>query len=185
MKAKSSSQAAKTKVAKKKTVRRKSRAAVIDLVPSVFKLKKILVPLDFSDHSTKALKYAIKFAQQFGAHIDLLHVVEPAVYPEGMIIPPDMEDINTSLEKQAVKTLKKTASQTIPKGVAWSIAVRVGSPYSEIVELARKTETDLLIITTHGYTGLKHFVMGSTAERIVRHAPCPVLTVRDTEHEFV
>jgi nucleotide-binding universal stress UspA family protein len=63
--------------------------------------------------------------------------------------------------------------------------VRIGSAWQEITEIARDRDIDLIIIGTHGYTGLKHLVLGSTAEKVVRHAPCPVLTVREKEHEFV
>jgi nucleotide-binding universal stress UspA family protein len=63
--------------------------------------------------------------------------------------------------------------------------VRLGHPYQEITDAARELKVDLIVISTHGYTGLKHVLLGSTAERIVRHAPCPVLTVREKEQDFV
>jgi len=65
------------------------------------------------------------------------------------------------------------------------VMTRLGRPYVEITEAARDTKADMILLATHGHTGLKHVLLGSTAERVVRHAPCPVLTVRDPEHDFI
>lgn len=162
-----------------------STAPVIDLVPSFLRLKKILVPVDFSDFSAKALKYAARFAEQFGATLVLVHVVEPVRYPESVLIPPEMEEANRERLKLARASLAEFVKQQVPAGIATEALTRLGHPFSEIGTAAKECDVDLIVIATHGHTGLKHLFLGSTAERVVRLAPCPVLTVRAREHEFV
>jgi len=149
-------------------------------------LKKILVPTDFSKFSAKALHYAMEFAQQFGASITLVHVVEPIVYPpESGYAPVEIETVETTWKKNAKRKLEELARQAILPPLMAQISVRFGTPYYEITALAKEEGVDLIVLATHGYTGLKHVFLGSTAEKVVRHAPCPVLTVREREHEFV
>ena len=154
--------------------------------PGQVHLKTILVPVDFSSFSKKALEYAIAFAGQFGASVTLLHVVEPMVYPENcMSIPSATDDINGSLVDAAKKRLDEERLAVEKQGVPVKVMTRLGRPYVEITEIARELGIDLIIVATHGHTGLKHVLLGSTAERVVRHAPCPVLTVRNPEHDFI
>lgn len=165
-------------------LRKGLKAAETALSP--FKLKKILVPTDFSEFSDKALNYAVAFAEQFGARLILLHVVEPAVYPENyMMVPQTFDDLNQNLINAAKERLAKVVLERISQRFEAESEIRLGRPYTEIVDAAKSKNVDLIIIGTHGYTGLKHVVLGSTAERVVRYAPCPVLTVREAEHEFV
>ena len=148
---------------------------------SPFKLKNILVPIDFSDHSRKALQYALPFAEKCGAKIILLHVVEPRVYPENyfdVIVPAEMEAVNTNLATTGRQRLAELRREEISPKIAADTIVRTGQPYAEIINTAKEWDIDLIIIATHGYTGLKHVFLGSTADKVVRHAPCPVLTVR-------
>jgi len=152
----------------------------------LFRLRTILAPVDFSGYSAKALDYVRAFAGQFGANAVLVHVVEPTVIPDNFgIVPPSYEEVAAALVKAAEGRLAKLALDISPKPDAVRQIVRTGRAAWEIVQVAEEVEADLIIITTHGYTGLKHVLMGSTAELIVRHAPCPVLTVRDPEHDFV
>lgn len=149
-------------------------------------LKRILVPVDFSPLSTKALHYATRFAQQFGAELNLFHVVEPEIPPafDGfMIAPPVISNCETT---SYTNRLNRLANSVRTAGVSQvQSAVRTGLAAFEIVEAAKELDVDLIVIATHGYTGWKHFAIGSTAERVVRAAPCPVLVVREKEHEFV
>ena len=94
--------------------------------------------------------------------------------------------LETDKTKEAAKGRLETLSRQarIPARMLEKLLVRFGTPFAEIADAARSLKVDLIILTTHGYTGLKHVFMGSTAERVVRHAPCPVLTVREKEHEF-
>lgn len=163
---------------------RAKASGVIDLVPALIKVKTILVPIDFSETANKALVYALKMADQFGSRIVLLNVVEPVATPDFAYHPLMLEtDKAKALAKEKLKGL--AARARIPARLLDRIVVRYGSPFAEITSAAKTLKVDLIILTTHGYTGLKHVFMGSTAERVVRHAPCPVLTVREKEHEFV
>jgi universal stress protein A len=144
----------------------------------VFKLRRILVPIDFSDCSKKALDYAIPFTRQFGAELNLLHVVEPyPAVPE--MAPYDAETIEEG--RLELEALRKDLGNVGP----CSTLVRKGAPPTEITSAARDLDVDLIIISTHGRKGLSRMFLGSTAERIVRSAPCPVLIVRECEREFV
>jgi universal stress protein A len=145
---------------------------------AVFKLQRILVPIDFSECSQKALEYAIAFAKQFAAELKLVHVVEPyPAVPE--MAPYDCENIEDATRE--LETLRKRLGNTVP----CSFLVRKGSPPSEIATVAKDVDADLIIISTHGRKGLARMFLGSTTEKVVRFAPCPVLIVRAHEREFV
>jgi nucleotide-binding universal stress UspA family protein len=149
------------------------------------KIKYILVPIDFSAPSKKALDYAVPFAEQFGAKLTLLHVVEPVATPDfANSFPLMMENdkLIASCKAQLQSLVKRSAID--PKLVEKTLVCR-GRSFHEITDAARTLKADLIILSTHGYTGLKHALLGSTAERVVRHAPCPVLVVREREQEFV
>jgi universal stress protein A len=146
-------------------------------------LKHILVPVDFSEPSEKALKYAARFAEQFGSKVTVLHVIQPMVYPADFGYPPTVVDtLDDAVRGQIEERLAALARMAGPDARR---LVRVGQPYFEIAAAADELKVDLIIINTHGRTGLKHVFLGSTAERVVRHAPCPVLTIREREHDFV
>jgi len=157
---------------------------VLDVTPSRFHMRSILVPVDFSDHSQQSLRYARKFAEQFGASICLLHVVEPMI-PEGDFGYAAMPPGNWEEERlEAARSELKNVATQLGASVPVECRVRLGRAWREITDLAQTHPADLLIVSTHGYTGLKYALLGSVAEKIVRHAPCPVLVVRPGEHEF-
>jgi len=150
-------------------------------------LKSILVPTDFSAPSQNAIRYAIELAKQFGATITLLHVVEPIVVladAYGWTNAPSIIT-DTALQKTATRRLAALLKEQSVESVPVKPLVRAGKPFQEIVSVAKKGGNDLIIIATHGHTGLAHILLGSTAERVVRHAPCPVLVVREGEREFI
>lgn len=150
------------------------------------RLRTILLPVDFSKFGEKAISYASAFAEQFGASVHLVHVVEPVVYPENYLVTSaGADDVNAALLQTAEQRLERLAAERFSQGIEVERSVRMGRPFIEITEAARECQADLIILATHGYTGLKHVLLGSTAERVVRHASCPVLTVRDAEHDFV
>ena len=151
---------------------------------AVFRLKRILVPIDFSDCSRKALRYALPFAREFGADLILMHIVEVA-YLAGEFGTTDFVAMEADLKAGAERQLQQLGQAEIGSSVAWRIEVRSGRAAPEIAVAAREIEADLIVIATHGRTGLKHVLLGSVAENVVRHAPCPVLTVRENEREFV
>jgi universal stress protein A len=143
----------------------------------------VLVPVDFSEMSRKALLYAVSFAKQFGAKIVLLHVVEPLPAPPEVVYL-ETGAINTEARKGAEKQLS-VWRQAVAAGASVTTKIRTGVAYREIVEAAKAAKADLIVLSTHGRTGLAHLFMGSTAERVVREATCPVLVVRSPEREFV
>jgi len=143
-------------------------------------INKVLVPIDFSDYSKIALKYAIDFAQKFNAEMFLVYVVEPVIYPPdfsmGQIAIPS---VNTEWDIKAKEELDKLADSEIPDGVKVKTTIKTGKPFLEIIETASEEDVDLIIIATHGHSGMEHILFGSTAEKVVRKAPCPVLTLRE------
>lgn len=162
----------------RKVQRKKSRSAKIIL-------RQILVPVDFSDNSKKALRYAIPFAEQFKASITVLYVVEPAVFPSdfgfGQMNFPDVE---REMNEKAESELKEIVDD-VNSSVAIHTEVRSGIPFVEVTTYADESDIDLIILATHGRTGVEHILFGSTAEKIIRKSPCPVLVVRAEEHEFI
>ena len=167
----------KTATLKNRKTRFESSPVIESASPGAVKLNDILVPTDFSEASKKAVDYATKFAAQFGGRITLLHVVEPVFYPDFAYTPLLVE--NDKLVAAAEKELTLLAAKKgIPDEVLHKILVRTGSPFQEITDAARTLKLDLIIIATHGRSGLTRALLGSTAERVVRHATCPVLVLR-------
>ena len=150
-----------------------------------FQMKRILVPVDFSDCSTKALRYALPLAEQQGASLALLYVVATPPYGFGEYSSINYAPLEMEMCASGKKALANLARAEVGKRAPCEIAVRTGSPSNQIAEFARSLPADLIIISTHGYSGIKHVFMGSVAEHVVRHAPCPVLVVREREHEFI
>jgi universal stress protein A len=150
----------------------------------MFKIRRILVPIDFSSCSKKALQYAIPFAKQFGARLCLLYVGQ-GYYMVPELAPTDLMSYKLSERADIAAKLATFATNEIPATLAVDILVRNGQPALEIVDVAKENGADLIIISTHGYGRLKHVWFGSIAEQVVRHAICPVLVVRESEHEFL
>jgi len=152
-------------------------------------INKILCPIDFSENSEHALKYALTLAILTKADLQLLHVVEPILaYPQpAQLFEPVLNEVELTMKMEAafhkqlderVATLKKDHPKVTGKLVT-------GNTFLEIIQAARDGGVELIIMGTHGRTGLAHVLMGSVAEKVVREAPCPVLTVKHPEHEFV
>jgi universal stress protein A len=141
--------------------------------------KKILVPSDFSPASDNSFKYALHFGQHFGAQLLVVHVLEPVLSPQFAGLPeaPAFSEAELAAAKKHLRAWAEAAGATGAK-----LVLRNGFPAHEIVEAAKDLAVDLVIIATQGRTGWKHFCIGSTAERVVRAAPCPVLVVREKEH---
>jgi len=148
--------------------------------PSVSKalqVANILVAVDFSDCSKTALDYAALLADKLGAALTLVHVVEPYVYPEDLSAGLTIEQIDARWMRAAKEKLEQLALHKGRPGTPWNVIVTMGPPWHQIVDTAKSRRADLIVTGTHGHTGLKHVVLGSTAERVVRHAQCPVLVV--------
>jgi nucleotide-binding universal stress UspA family protein len=145
---------------------------------------KILVPIDFSSHSSEAIRYAADLARRYQGTLTLVHAYQPVAYalPEGFVLytPAQFANMLTEFEKllaaAKLEAEQAGASRVETRSLQGDIA-------SEIVDLAKKDGHDLIVMGTHGRTGASHVLLGSIAEKVVRRAPCPVLTVRAIEQK--
>ena len=143
-----------------------------------------LVPVDFSEHSKKTIQYARQLAALTGAGIRLLHVFQipeyPAAFYHGLYLENEAVKIHLETAKcEATAQLSLIAEQMRANGLQAEPILRHGNPYEEIVNAAKELGVDLIVIGSHGYTGLGHLLLGSTADRVLQYAPCPVLVVKD------
>ena len=152
---------------------------------SMFKIDNILVPVDFSPCSKKAVRYALAFATEHKAALTLLYVVPPPAYPVGEFGGIEYGNLLVDMRAAGEKQLTAMANDEVGDEAPVDTVVRSGAPAREIIEAARQLNTDIIVISTHGHTGLKHVLLGSVAEHVIRGAPCPVLVVREREHEIL
>ena len=149
-------------------------------------LKRILIATDFSEASEVAVRYGRALADAFGASLDILHVMEdPFVYAptsEGYLPPAHFFE---EMEKNSRERLEQALPHADREKLNARLVTKKGSPFVEIVRYAKSENIDLIVMGTHGRGPIAHMLMGSVAEKVVRKAPCPVLTVRSPEHEFV
>lgn len=150
-------------------------------------IRRILCPVDFSESSDHAIHYAVAFATAYQAELHLLHVIHPPAYGVGA------DGINIDITVQMTEYIEKTSRERLHE-LAEKVRtgypntqeqVVAGVPFLEIIRTARALQADLIVIGTHGRTGLAHALIGSVAEKVVRKSPCPVLTVKHPEHDFV
>jgi nucleotide-binding universal stress UspA family protein len=153
-----------------------------DMVKSMLPFKRILWPSDFSEASYVALDRAAELAAHFSAELFLLHVVHPiAVVPSPAPGKFDVPSYQRAAEIHALKNLEGLISKEIPRGIKVNAKVLVGTAANDIVNTAVDESVDLIVIATHGETGWRRFVFGSVAEKVVRLAECPVLTIQPIE----
>lgn len=142
-------------------------------------IRQIVAPTDFSEYSKQAIAYAYELAQTFGAKLLLLHVVELPAYPAEVFLPlSEGTTLLDDLERQGHLDLAQLLPKVEDGKVEVGRQVMVGTPYDKIIEVAKAEKADLIVMATHGRTGISHLFMGSVAEKVVRTAPCPVLTIR-------
>jgi nucleotide-binding universal stress UspA family protein len=147
-------------------------------------LKKILCPIDHSDCSKEALKYAVSFAMKDEAKLYLLHVIDIRSFDE------NLDTMNRQMpDNETMKQLKTKLFECVPEEIRKDMQVEAlvvqGIPFAEIISIAKKNKVDMIVMGTHGRTGLAHIMIGSVSEKVVRKAHCPVLTVRQSGHKFV
>jgi len=144
-------------------------------------IKKILCPIDFSGPSVQGFEYAVEFAKQFGAEIEILYVLP--------VMPPYPTDPNSEfrvpefeaiLHKEAEDQLDALVKEKIPTGINVKATIGHGHAAKEIIKVAEESKADLVVIATQGHSGWHHLLLGSVAEKVIRHAPCPVFIVRRT-----
>lgn len=146
----------------------------------MIKLKKILYPTDFSESSLAALPYALSFARDFKARLILMHVVNEQIFSEGLSLPrlSAPEALGQELAAEADRQLRMLIPAGERAGLDVEHVILRGMPFLEVIRYAKANDVDLIVIGTHGRSGMEHIIFGSTAEKVVRKAPCPVLSVR-------
>src|SRR5262245_47896254 len=142
-------------------------------------LKRILVPTDFSKFSKAALDYAMALAEKFRTELYLLHVVQNlgVMIPDMVNVVPPVMPSNEQLTAAVREALDRLIKENQLERFNVKSDVRIGSPFYEIIQFAKENDIDLIVMGTHGHSGLAHMLMGSVSEKVVRKAPCPVLTV--------
>ncbi len=148
----------------------------------MIEIKRVLAPTDFSVHSDKSVRYACALAERFGAELHLVNVLSEIIPagPDPLLMPVMPPQFYQENENRAKETLRCVTQPSWGNPTSLVTAVRWGSPVEAIVDYAQEQHIDLIVIATHGRTGLSHVFLGSVAERIVREASCPVLTIRDS-----
>jgi nucleotide-binding universal stress UspA family protein len=145
-------------------------------------LKRILVPTDFSETSEAALRYGVELARRFGARLYLLHVAE---HPGEAVEDECSTGLFERMQNDAYDRLPYLLNVKDRRELRPECAMRLGTPWEEIVQHADEHDIDLIVMGTHGRDGLARVLLGSVAETVVRRALCPVLTVHHPEHQFV
>jgi nucleotide-binding universal stress UspA family protein len=148
----------------------------------MLQIDRILAPTDFSSHSEGSVRFACELAERLGAELHLIHVLSDVVVPAGpdpMLISSMPPEYYREIEDQSRQTLESLCAPDWPRPPRVVTEVRWGDPVDEINAYASEKGVDVIVVATHGRTGLAHVLLGSVAERIVREAPCPVLTIRD------
>ncbi len=150
-------------------------------------LKKILVPVDFSEGSRKALTYGLSLCNNYKAALHLFNAIDDRIYDDSLFMLYAEQEVRQTRQRITDEQLDKLTAEI--KGTHPQLEVikviRLGIGFVEIVKYAQEQGIDLIIMGSHGHTGIAHLLIGSTTEKVVRKAPCPVLTVRPKEHEFV
>lgn len=148
-------------------------------------IKTILFPTDFSQGARAAMDYAVSLAQDYKAKLILLYVIQDISIAE-WYIPSSISaaDLVEDMQKSAEKEMEKWGNEVGAKVPAVERSVTRGVPFVEIIGTAKDKQADLIVIGTHGRSGIDHMLFGSTAEKVVRKSPCPVLTVRMTAKEL-
>jgi nucleotide-binding universal stress UspA family protein len=145
---------------------------------------KVLFATDFSEGSSHALPYAVDLAKRYGARLYLIHVIYDVTKTAGWYVPHvSLDEVYRDIEKSARVELEKSFIDEMRGLDNIEYAVLKGTPYEEIMRFALENKIDLIVLGTHGRKGIDRVLFGSTAEQVVRNAPCPVLSVRLTKHQ--
>jgi universal stress protein A len=145
-------------------------------------IERILVPIDFSPPSLKALDEAVEFGRPYKAELILMFAVERGYYESPLLVP-ESGAILEHQGKAAREKLEEICREVCMRGINCRAIVEAGVAYKAIVDMAKRIKASLIVISTHGRTGLAHVLIGSVAERVVQHSACPVLTIRTVENE--
>ena len=150
-------------------------------------VRRIMVPVDYSEHSKRALEYAAALAARFGATVDVVHVWDrPTYVPEGLTVGPkgSAKSLGDLIRENAEREMQEFLGQVkAPEGVRIETRLISGDPAGAIVHSCTATNPDLVVVGTHGRTGVQHLLMGSVAEKVVRLSPVPVLSVPPADRQ--
>jgi nucleotide-binding universal stress UspA family protein len=150
-----------------------------------YMIKKILIPTDFSASAMHALKYAIDLNKSFNARLYLLHVLQDITdFSEFNLSPTILPQLYAEFEQNATNKLEEIVNTLVPKDTACDTYIIHGVPFYEIIQFSKDEGIDLIVIGSHGRTGIKHVLFGSTAEKVIKKSICPVLTIRHPESAF-
>ncbi|MCX6549398.1 MAG: universal stress protein [Acidobacteria bacterium] len=153
----------------------------------MFSIKTVLVPTDFSDASESALTYGKEMARAFGASLHVVHVMEDLLAHAwaAEVYVASMPNLRDEVERESQIRLDAILSDDDRTALRARVALLAGNPFIEIIRYAKTNEIDLIVMGTHGRGPIAHMLLGSVAEKVVRKSPCPVLTVREAQHDFV
>lgn len=155
------------------------RGRVDDHLPELKPIRRILAPLDFSEHSREALFYAREWAELYDARVDVLHVIPEVLHPVFRVGGVEsVHEVEPNVEEKALKKVDTFMSETSGPAVETEAHVTSGETTSEILQFVDEYDVDLVTLSTHGRTGIEHFFLGSVAEKVVRHVDSPVLAVK-------
>lgn len=140
---------------------------------------RILIAIDFSENSSYAFDYALMLARQFDAELTVMHVINEPIDLRGFYVPHiSFEQLEKEIEAGAAGMMEKFCREKMGDFTRYTTCIINGIPYEEIIGKAKEIDVSLIVVGTHGRTGLDHIIFGSTAERVVRSSPCPVLSIR-------
>lgn len=150
----------------------------------MIELRHIMFATNFSENSDFAIPYVVKFAKQYGSKVTAIHAINLPAFTAAPGFAMDLGKPEESLRKSAEARMRDLIGRFAREGVDAQPLIALGPPFVVIVTAAREHDADMIVMATHGYGPVKHVLLGSTAERVVRKAPCPVLTVRHPGHKF-
>jgi nucleotide-binding universal stress UspA family protein len=147
--------------------------------------KEIVMPTDFSEHSLRAVDYGVEIAERFSSHLTLIYVIEPLLQAADLTwTTVDFEELNKAHKQTAEKQLAQIVEERVSEETPCDTTILFGKPFVEILKFAKEENADLIVMATHGRGAISHLLMGSTAEKVVRKASCPVLTVKHPKQLF-
>jgi len=142
------------------------------------KIKTIMVPIDFSETTDMLMEYAVTFVESFGARLYVVHIVEDLSKYSYISVPHiSMDNVMEEVYKNADKELKRYCAEKLKEKTDYGLIISKGEAYKEILKFSEEKDADLILIGTHGMSGLERVLFGSTAERVIRGAKCPVMMV--------
>jgi nucleotide-binding universal stress UspA family protein len=152
----------------------------------VMQVNNILVPIDFSNHSEKALTYASEIAQSYNAQLQVLHIIEETMHPAFSVTgKSSIFDLVPGIKEDSKKRIAKMLEKFVSDKVKSKVFIQGGRAANDIIKFAKENSTDLIVIATHGLTGLEHMLLGSVTEKVVRMAHCPVFTVKSFGKQLI